>query len=217
MIEAAYGMMVLVGALAFTFVAAWLFERRESKQTIRGLKVTNESIGEYMNKKLADMTDSRDAWIARGKANAAEVSKVLDGSRKDVNDARKKIVDLTNERLEMIDALLMHDDHVASIHGKHIEAMTSTIVSLSSHVTALRGRLHNVKVRAGELSGTINRTFQRIASELEPEGLEVLASCAEDLKNPGTGRWISSEIRDAARAAQVSDPTVTKTKEEFYL
>jgi len=213
MTAAAYNMIVFICALALTFIAAWFFERRESKQTIRELKVTNESLREYMNKKvsglrakLAEALDSRDAWIVQGKVNASEVSQVLDGARQDLNDARQKIVNLTN-------ALLTHDDHMASMK----EAHRGRTEALSLHIAALKGQLCLVKVRSGELSATINRTFQRIASELEPEGLEVLASCAEDLKNPDTGRWISSEIRDAARAAQVSGPTVTKTKEEFYL
>ena len=220
MTAAAYNMIVFICALALTFIAAWFFERRESKQTIRELKVTNESLREYMNKKVSELrarecelSDSRDVWIehcreleAQGKVNASEVSQVLDGARQDLNDARQKIVNLTN-------ALLTHDDHMASMK----EAHRGRTEALSLHIAALKGQLCLVKVRSGELSATINRTFQRIASELEPEGLEVLASCAEDLKNPDTGRWISSEIRDAARAAEVSGPTVTKTKEEFYL
>ena len=214
MTEAAYGMMVLIGAFALTFVAAWFFERRESKQTIRELKVSNESLRDYMNKrvtelraKLVDALDSRDAWIVRGKVNASEVSEVLDMSRKTLNDARQTIAGLTQDNLGMMDALLMHGDHMASmtdVHERHTAAMTSTIESLSSHVAALKGHLQAVKVRSGELSETINRTFQRIASELEPSGLEVLASCAVNLKNPETGRWLSSEIRDAARAGEVA-------------
>ena len=176
MTEAAYSMMVLVGALALTFVAAWFFERRESKQTIRELTVSNESLREYMNErvtelraKLVDALDSRDAWIVQGKVAASEVSEVLDATRKSMNDARQIIVDLTNDNLEMVDALLMHDDHMARMnaaHDKHTAALSSSVESLSSHVAALKGHLQSVKVRSGQLSETINRTFQRIASEI---------------------------------------------------
>tara|TARA_R100000664_G_scaffold28518_1_gene39853 strand:+ start:346 stop:933 length:588 start_codon:yes stop_codon:yes gene_type:complete len=191
MISAAYGAVVLCVSLVVLFTGAWFFERRESKQAERMHRASMEAVRERYNAHVSELRAKYQEQIEQSESYRDAYLKAV---RNQESVEKVVLAEMSAANQELIRA----NETLTRVRVER-DGLKLRLASLSSDFADL-------KTRSGKATADINGLYQKISSQLANGYGDIsvieLVKWAKGLRS-GNGQWVTSEIKRAARKAEL--------------